>query len=188
VLTREAFDRLLARLDSNRDCAGERYEVLRHKLIIFSAANGCTSPETFADEVLTRITRRIDEGEQVRDVSSYALGVARLLLREIRKQERRENDAYEAASHAVSAPDETARLERIDYCVETCLAELTPEGRRLVLAYYAADRREKIDGRRELAARLGIPTSALRLRVHRLRARLTRCVLRCLDEEPDDVS
>jgi DNA-directed RNA polymerase specialized sigma24 family protein len=186
TLSRGAFDRLLAQLDEDRDRAGERYEVLRRKLIVFFAASDCTTPETHADEALTRIARRIDEGEQIRDVFSYALGVARLLLREVRKNQRRERDVTDAAARTAGTAEETARLECLDRCVEGCLGELSAESRRLVLAYYAGDRSAKIDGRRRLAAELGISVSALRLRLHRVRARLARCVRARLDDEDAD--
>ena len=183
TLTPEAFDALLARLDSDRSRAGDRYELLRRKLIVFFTANGCAAPETYADESLNRIARRIGDGEEVRDAVSYALGVARLVLREVGKQKRRESEVYEAASHTARPLDETVRLERLDQCVESCLAELSPESRRVVLAYYAGDRRAKIDARRRLAAELGIPVSTLRLRLHRMRARLASCVLARLDDD-----
>ncbi len=75
---------------------------------------------------------------------------------------------------------EDEEAEREYECLESCIAELPPEGRELVLEYYRSERREKIDRRKELAARLGIAPNALRIRVHRLRAALQECVRECL--------
>jgi DNA-directed RNA polymerase specialized sigma24 family protein len=70
-------------------------------------------------------------------------------------------------------------------CFERCLAELPADGRALILEYYAAEGRLKIDGRKRLAAALGLSDTALRNRAQRLRDRLERCVRRRLDSGAD---
>jgi DNA-directed RNA polymerase specialized sigma24 family protein len=57
-------------------------------------------------------------------------------------------------------------------CLDACLETLQPAERDLVLRYYGTGRQHVI--RRELAGELGISSTALRLRAHRVRERLER--------------
>jgi DNA-directed RNA polymerase specialized sigma24 family protein len=185
-LTREAFDRLLHRLDSDRERAGEKYELIRHKLIKFFDYRGCDTPEQAADETINRVARRIEEGEEIRaaDAAAYFHGVARNVLREYwARPERRLRplDEVPAAELAragdVPSPDEEA--EERWQCLERCLGQLTAGQRDLVTTYYAWGRGERIGNRRELCGKLGMTQNALRIRVHRIRLSLERCVAAC---------
>src|SRR3954451_21899367 len=82
-LTQTAFDSLLARLDSNRDVAADRYLRMRRDLVRLFEWRGCCTPEDYADETINRCARKIDQGEEIRDVPTYSIGVARMLLREM---------------------------------------------------------------------------------------------------------
>jgi DNA-directed RNA polymerase specialized sigma24 family protein len=181
VLSHEAFEVLLARLGDDRDRAGYRYEALRHRLARFFEWRGCPFPEATADEALNRLARRLAEGEEIHDLECYALGVARLLVRESSKAAKRELEAYDAAARTLGQADPS--LERLDRCVEACLDELPPAAREIIVEYYSADKHEKIVRRRELAARLGVSVTGLRLRAFRIRQCLAKCVVRRLDDE-----
>jgi RNA polymerase sigma factor (sigma-70 family) len=177
-ITREAFDRLLACLDPDRERAGEQYEALRYKLIKFLEWRGCLAAEEYADETLNRVARKIDEGETIRDLSSYCSAVARLVLHEaLRKQEREQRalDREPAAPHT-DTPEADHRIG----CFEECLRSLPVESRELIREYYVDEKRAKIDRRRQLADRMGIPLNALRIRAHRIRAKLEHCVASCV--------
>jgi DNA-directed RNA polymerase specialized sigma24 family protein len=50
----------------------------------------------------------------------------------------------------------------------------------LVLQYYQEEKGAKIEHRRAMAERLGIPLNALRIRAHRIRVALRDCVSDCL--------
>ena len=63
--------------------------------------------------------------------------------------------------------------------VDCCLQALKPEQRELVVEYYRDTKRQKIDRRRELAARLGISMNALGIRAWRIRSALESCVETC---------
>ena len=89
VLNRPAFAALLSSLDPDEARAAEKYERLRQKLIIFFSSRRGPEPEESADDTLDRVSRRIDEGEPVRDVSHFAYGVARLVLSESLRRVRR---------------------------------------------------------------------------------------------------
>src|SRR4030095_8967914 len=86
VLTLEAFDKLLDFLAEDRESAGERYLEIRSTLVRFFQWRGCPSPEDHADETINRIAKRVSECEEIRTPSSYYLGVARLVLPEVKKR------------------------------------------------------------------------------------------------------
>jgi RNA polymerase sigma factor (sigma-70 family) len=183
-LTPEAFDKLLASLDPERERAGEKYEQIRGGLVCFFEWRGCPSPEDHADETFNRVARKLDEGEPVRDPFTYVYGVARLLLLEIYKGQARERTALsDLASSAQPLPrdaeDQGEAQLRLD-CLRQCLGELPRDSRDFITAYYQGEKRVKIDNRQRLAEQNGISLNALKLRASRLRAKLEECVDGCL--------
>src|SRR4029453_5040025 len=84
VLTEDAFEKLLAQLDADRERAGEKYERIRHKLIKFFEWRGGASPEEYADRSIDRVARRVYEGAELRvsDPYLYFHGVALKVLKE----------------------------------------------------------------------------------------------------------
>jgi DNA-directed RNA polymerase specialized sigma24 family protein len=84
------------------------------------------------------------------------------------------------------APPESlvdSRLVEVEFqCLEECIAKLSEENRDLVMRYYAADGREKIEQRKLLADELGIAPNALRIRAYRIRAALQKCLERCVED------
>jgi DNA-directed RNA polymerase specialized sigma24 family protein len=183
-LTPEAFDKLLGALDSDPERAGEKYEQLRHGLICFFEWRAAPFPEDHADESLNRVARKLDEGDHVNDPSSYVYGVARLVLLEAYKSRERERAALERQPLPVQSPPSDAEQDeasrRFD-CLGRCLNQLARETRDFVTSYYQGTQRAKIDNRKRLADRLGIPLNALRLRARRVREKLEVCVEKCLD-------
>lgn len=177
-LTPDALDRLLALLDPDRDRAGEAYEQLRRRLARLLAWWGSPTPDDHVDETVNRVARKVTEGERIlaSDPTPYFRGVARLVLQESRRVEQREDRAARAWRDVREAQGETLERERRSACLDRCLGGLGPETRGLLLDYYGDDR---IRGRHALAARLGVSTGALRVRVHRLREDLERCLTRC---------
>ena len=83
TLTQEAFDRLLDSLGPDRDAAGTRYLEIRRNLVRLFEWRGCPTPDEYADETLNRCARKIGEGEEIRDVATYCIGIARMLVREM---------------------------------------------------------------------------------------------------------
>jgi DNA-directed RNA polymerase specialized sigma24 family protein len=185
VLTQEAFDRLLARLDDDRERAGKAYEEARRKLVKFFEWNGSGSPEEHADETINRVARKVNEGEEIRNVRSYFGGVARLLLLEIYKEREYERGAIESLPPPSRITEEDDHGEPRRECFERCLESLPRESRELIVEYYREEKGAKIELRKGLAARLDIPLNALRIRAHRIRARLEECVHECLEQQAD---
>jgi DNA-directed RNA polymerase specialized sigma24 family protein len=180
ALTQQAFDRLLASLNENRDRAGEKYQEVRSNLIRFFEWRGGPYPEDHADETLNRVARRIEEGQEIRDPSSYAFGVARMLLLEILKGQERERLALNELSSSYAAVDDPAESEPRLECLKQCLPSLSLDNRELIMQYYQGEKGVKIENRKKLSERLQVPLNTLRMRALRLREKLEACVENCL--------
>jgi DNA-directed RNA polymerase specialized sigma24 family protein len=180
-LSPEAFDRLLAWLNPDRERAGRKYEEIRRKLITILSSRGCTCPEDLTDEAMNRVTRKVPEiiDNYVGDPALYFYGVAH----KVHLEWVRRNGRALVPPPAPRPPEETER----DYeCLERCMDRLTSKSRELVLEYHRNEKKAKIDGRKELADRLGIGVNALRIRAHRIRASLQECVFQCIKQEQGD--
>lgn len=182
TLTQEAFDKLLITLGGDRESGSEKYLEIRNNLTRFFEWRGCSFPEDHADETINRLAKKIDEGEEIQNPAGYAMGVARLVLLEILKGRQREQSALNeigAAGDVYVEPDEGEdRLQ----CLQKCLQTLSPENRELILQYYQGEKGEKIQNRKKLLERLGVPVNTLRMRALRLRERLQTCVEECLSK------
>jgi len=192
-LTRESFRDLLSWLDPNQDRAGEKYEAIRRRLITFFLCHGSQAPDEHADETIDRVARKIAAGEQVQapDPYSYVHGVARLVMKEVWRNTKRQESAVEEVSedrHPVVDPSadgdaqQRRRLEELRFeCMQHCLGSLPRESRQLLVAYHQGARRQRIDNRNSLARQLGISINTLRIRVHRLRQELETSAEKCLE-------
>jgi DNA-directed RNA polymerase specialized sigma24 family protein len=166
TLTAQAFDRLLGTLNPDRESAAAAYEALRERLIGLLRWWGAAQPEDLADETLDRVARKLETGVEVPDGSlgAFVRGVARRVFYEWTRRPRPEHIAIEVATTA--AGDDHTALTQLDGCLD----RLAPEDRRLLLRYYGEGR--AADVRRQLAGELGLSLTALRIRAHRLRARV----------------
>lgn len=165
----------------DREGAGARYEELRESLLRFFRWRGAFDPEDLADETLSRLARKIADGVRVDDPRRYVLGMARLILLEEVKERVRHERALTEWRREVAAGE--APDERRMACLERCLDSLPDDGRELILSYYSGERTSKIENRRRLAERLEVPIPSLRIRVHRMRERLERCISECAGGE-----
>ncbi|MCC6162176.1 MAG: hypothetical protein IT182_02385 [Acidobacteria bacterium] len=173
------IDLLLQRLGATHDAAGEAYESLRRLLLRYFEVRGRVDADRLCDEVLDRLGRRLAEGIDVGNVTSYARGVARLVFLESTRQPAMapiDQEPLYVASEPATAHEQALT------CLDGCLDRLDADLRRQVLAYYGADGRDRIEGRREQAAALGVSPLALRLRMLRARAAIERCTRACLRE------
>lgn len=180
TLTQEAFDRLLVALGGDRDSAAQKYLEIRSNLVRFFEWRACPFPEDHADETINRIAKRVAEGEEILNYSGYAVGVARLLLLEINKGRQREQLALAEIGQASEVYEEKDDGEHRLVCLRSCLETLTTDNRALILEYYQGEKGEKIQNRKKLMDRLGIPVNTLRMRALRLREKLQSCVEDCV--------
>jgi DNA-directed RNA polymerase specialized sigma24 family protein len=180
-LTQSAFDGLLDSLGPDREDAARRYLEIRRNLVRLFEWRGCPTPEEYADETLNRCARKIGDGREIRDVGTYAIGVARMLVREMGRERIREPRPLEDAPEPRTMPADPAdETESRVGCLRRCLARVTPESRELILNYYQGDKGEKIRNRKSLGQLFGLPANTLRMRALRVREKLQMCVERCV--------
>jgi DNA-directed RNA polymerase specialized sigma24 family protein len=181
-VTAEMFGRLLSALDRDPDRAGEKYEELRRVLVRFFQWRGAPFPEEHADETFDRVSRKLGPDLEIANIGGYCYEVARLVcLEELKGRDSKAVSMDWITGRpfppaAVERGDQTSRLT----CLEDCLGALPQESRELILEYYRDDGRMRIDRRRALADRLGVPRETLANRAQRVRDRLEQCVSDCL--------
>jgi DNA-directed RNA polymerase specialized sigma24 family protein len=177
------WEQLLTLLDSDRDRAAEQYELLHRKLVRFFEYRGAASPPDAADLTLDRVMRKMEAGEQIKDVGNYTYAVARLVLLESARQASRFTAAEEAQFVDITTKSSDSGRDRMRGCFDECVHGMPAGEQHLILEYYSEDRSAKIEGRRLLAEKLAIPLAALRLRAHRIRTRLESCIGGCMERQ-----
>lgn len=183
-LTKEQFQELLAWLDNDPGRAGLKYEEIRRKLINVFLNRQCDEAEDLADDTINRVARRVSEVKDgyVGDPARYFYGVAKKVYSEhVRKTSKRQR----AQLPIVSNYDWEPELK----CLDECLEKLDPDSRKLILDYYREQRQAKIRFHKEMGESLNINAGALRARTHRLRLKLQKCVMECLERtgESNDI-
>src|SRR5207249_1511667 len=126
------------------------------RLIRYFESRSVTLAENRADEVLNRVARRIDEGQQVDNVTAYAYRVAYLVFLEALKEPEHTDIDLDAPLKTTQPDFEDNEKERRQRCFDRCLDAVTSENRHLILCYYQEERRAKIELRKNLAATLTI--------------------------------
>lgn len=190
TMTPEAFNKLLAWLDSDREAAGDKYEKIRLKLVKLFKWRNCLPEEDYADLTIDRVTRRVFEGAaiEVRDPYLYFHGIALNVVREFwRGQQKYRQEDFENVSPlelASESPEQTMEqefeeleTENRHQCMKKCLQELPDEARDFIVNYHYGERKK--DVRKEMAEALKVPLNVLRIRACRIRADLGKCVVRC---------
>lgn len=187
-LTEGTFHALLERLQQDGPSAQVAYEALRKRLVLYLRLHVPTQADELADEALDRMARRLQEGTPVQNVALYALGIARLLVRETVARRVREDTAARDATLFQDDEDTATEREALHAALLGCFEGLGQDGANLIIDYYAGGSGTvRIEKRRQLAARLGLALNALRNRAFRLRDMLEHCIrerLGARDESP----
>ena len=192
-MQKETFKELLNLLSPDEAQAAVDYQNLHQRLTRFFDWNNAQDPMALADETLDRLAKRAAEpamsegvrsavNEGVRNVSAFALGIARHLLQE---EARRQIKMTEINQHWRSM--ELARAqdpdsEAVEDALQKCLEKMQPERRRLIEAYYNYTGPEKIRMHQQLAEANGLSLNALRNRALRTRHELEACIRRRLEK------
>ncbi|HZS45487.1 MAG TPA: hypothetical protein VFC63_10325 [Blastocatellia bacterium] len=195
-LDQNAFTALLLLLDEDLSRAAEKYAAIRAKLETFFDGRGCMSSADMADETINRVARRVRDGATIftGDPLTYFYGVAKNLLREYWSSRERQFLSIENLAPSehprveidgATGTEERQRVERMLQSLETSLSEMSDEHRKLLMRYYAGEKRRMIDNRKALAEEFGLSDNALRIRVHRLRLALEHQVSRRLASQKD---
>lgn len=168
-------------LDPDRDRAGEKYELIRAKLIKILERRQCYVAEELADETISRVTHKVKDiaPTYVGDPALYFYGVLRKVhlewLPDI-PSVRNPDPIY------WPDPDDKRKdTDRVYGCLDDCLTKVDQADRELILKYFEYSGSAKIACRRELAAKQGITLNTLRMKVHRINAKLRKCIKDCLD-------
>jgi DNA-directed RNA polymerase specialized sigma24 family protein len=179
-LTREAFENLLSWLSPDREQAAHKYEETRTKLIKFFTWRGCPHPEDLTDKTINRVIKAMEfkasqySGEPVR----FFYGVAKNVYLEFLREK------------TISPEDivvfEPVGSEQDFRCLESCMASLPEDSRKLISAYYDYDGPEKSKFRQTLADTLGIGLNPLRIKAFRIRNMLRDCVFSCIQSKAAD--
>jgi DNA-directed RNA polymerase specialized sigma24 family protein len=174
---------LLERLAIDSDVA-RAYEQLRLRLTTYFRLRFPAEAEALADEAIDRLARRLEDGTQVDNPASYALGIARFLVMETAARQRREGHAAREAMLELELQVADVEFDPALPALRTCLGCLDPESARLILEYYAVDGgTARIERRQQIAERLGMTLNALRNRALRTRMALEKCVRARLEDE-----
>lgn len=178
----ESFEKLLAFLDpSDRDTAGEHYELLRQRLIIIFERRGCFHPDEVADETFLRVESLLDQGKQVEPKfrEGFVVETGKHVLQEYWTK-RRIEPAVGSDEEASSLTDEVQGA-----IFDLCLHQLPDRDRELLCRYLTFEPEEKRtkpkDLRERLARQEGISLAALSVRICRIRASLMKKCLCCLE-------
>jgi RNA polymerase sigma factor (sigma-70 family) len=182
-VSREAFEQMLAWLDSDRERAGQKYEEIRYRLIKIFVCQGCIDPEGLADETIDRVIQKVPEiaPNYTGNPALYFSGVARYILLEYKNRMAQLRLLPTAPPKQNEEDDED--IERDYECLDHCIERLTPANRELILEYYREEKQAMIENRKRLAERMGVTPNALRVRADRIRNNLQKCVANCLKQK-----
>jgi DNA-directed RNA polymerase specialized sigma24 family protein len=183
-LTEEAFTGLLAWLDSDRERAGQKYEMIRVRLIKIFSCRGSSMPEELADATVDRVAAKVKEIAEayVGDPASYFYGVAQKIYLEHGRRAGLQDPLPRDLAANEAATEPAIWEDGMQECFDRCIDSLSSRNRELILSYYAFEHRgkDKLERRKALADRLSIGPNALWIRAHRIRESLKKCVEQCL--------
>ena len=174
-VTREKFASFLEWLNPDRDLAGEEYERLRFRLCTFFSQRRCTFADELADETINRVIVKVSE-ENIENKIAYCYGVAKNVFRESLRKERPHVDIDEVTIAAKRPEEQSFSGE----CLDKCLNKLSSENRNLLLDYFSEAKLAKIQLHRRISESLKTTQTALRMRVMRIKQKLSVCVRECM--------
>lgn len=176
TVSSDAFARFLESLSPDPEEAGRRYTRLHEKLAGFFRLKGISDPASAADETIDRAALKIMAGAPVPDANKYCMGIARNIIKERYRQERREHSAFVRFIETL-ADATNEQVERVYLILRPCFEQLGVEEQRLLVDYcQVIQGRARAEHRRQLAEIMKTTVLALRMRVTRLRNSLTDCV------------
>ncbi|MEP6945977.1 MAG: hypothetical protein ABJA02_08680 [Acidobacteriota bacterium] len=186
-ITEDRLTTLLNWLDPEPERAGEKYEIVRSRLIRMFANRGCHEPELLTDMTIDRVTTKVAhltasvDGNHI----NYFYRVAQFIHKEWLRGQRIKGREVPITDLTVDTIGSSRHDDDSDLqfaCLETCLAKLLPDDRFMIVEYYRMQGAAKADNRRSIAEKLNISVGTLHTRANRIRERLGACVLDCTKE------
>ena len=172
--SQEAFEKLLAWLDPDREKAVEKYQRIYHRLVRVFSTRGRADAEDLADQAVNVVASKIDHLRESYhgEPALYFYGVGKKIYQESLKSK--------PLPPPPPPPDE--EIEQRFACLEKCLQKVTtPEEAKLVLRYHEGEGQARIENRKQMAAELGITMNALRIRICHIQGRLRPCIEECYE-------
>lgn len=140
-------------------------------------------PEELASESVCRVWENIAHNVQIQNIDAFAHSVAKNVLKEDRRRQRKTQQLVQLPTTASANSDE--RQNRcLEHCLEKCLKR---RERKLLEEYYLHDGEERIVHRKKMAAKRHLTIEQLRVTVFQLRQRMQEC-MQGLDDEHKDAS
>lgn len=182
-LTQEQLDALLLWLGSTREEGAERYEQIRRSLIRILSYRGCIDAEEIADETINRVAHKLPKiiKKYRGNPAFYFYGVADKVFLEYQKRRRK----LVPLPPRIAVPNPPPSDETYLDCIEKCMRRMKEGDRELVELYYQDDTSGRILKRKDLAGRLGLKMSNLRVKVFRLISDLQLCTEKCVRKAKD---
>ncbi|HKV38640.1 MAG TPA: hypothetical protein VJX67_05470 [Blastocatellia bacterium] len=184
----EEFERLLRLLHTDRDTAAAEYERARTRLTLYFRKRGCPAPEGLVDQTITRVIQKLAQGHEITNINAYWFGVARFVLKEYWASRGRDGASLDDLTPsqepfldplAAEREDDALRSEELKTeCMRQCYQAL-PDDERTLLARYCGTGTGK---RSELASSMEMNIKSIRVKIHRLRLKLNKCLSNCLKE------
>lgn len=168
--------------------AAEKYEFVRQSLIHYFRRHGVSDPLSLADEVIGRVTKKVEEvaPTYVGNPVHYFLAVARKVLSESWRQPLSVELSEDLPALPVS--EAAATKELLLQSLEQCWTHLSPQEQNVLLRYYLDPPLQTVrESREELARELEMTVNALRVMTHRLRSKLRRCIKKLVEKKKDEI-
>jgi hypothetical protein len=196
-LQKESFGVLLKRLNTDQKLAEEKYLTIRNKLIIFFRTRGFSQMDLeLADKTIDRAARKLFEQENNQSENSetqnilsdsYFLSVAHFVLKEHQRgvkptvaiEDLPANNQLITNNNQEQNLIEQEQTSLTTNCFNECLSNFPIEQKLLIIEYFSVEI-TKAEQRQFLADKLGININALRVKAHRLRQDLVKCVENCV--------
>lgn len=157
------------------DEASRKYLRLQQKLAGYFHLKGMSDPIRDADDAMDRAGKKILEGVVVPDIDRFCMGIARnIVLERLRNQKREESAFFQFLE---DSQNDQSDVDRITNLMKPCFEKLPPDDRDLLSSYCKIPAElSRAKHRRQIAEKRGTTVEALRIRVMRLRHDLADCV------------
>lgn len=156
--------------------AGIEYADFQRVVTIFFFGWKCeVDSEGLADVTLDRLGQKLNQGEVVRNFTSYSKNIAyKVYLEYCRDREKLRAAMRELwyLTGDMYDPEKDINVRR--ECQKTCVKRLSQGAYQLMVDYYLTGKDRSV-----LAADLGIPLATLRTKIHRIYKRLEKCTEDC---------
>jgi RNA polymerase sigma factor (sigma-70 family) len=139
-------------------------------LVKFFQCRRFSDCESLAQECVLRALTKIKEGEEIKNLRAYLMEIARNLAKETWRTNAR------TPGRKPAAPEPKNLSERRSKALDAAKRAVLSERERKLFDLYHNDGRgrKRSENRKNLAARLGITSNALRIRMSRILTRLQR--------------